>query len=371
MLSTILANKIIDEVKKLMDKDFIIVNTDGEIVASSDEERIGQYHEGALLCVQERRKVIITQEDVPKLKGVKAGVNLPIMFHGQVIGVIGITGDPEDTLPFGELLQKMTELFIRESYYSEQTQWRSRMIESLVLDWIQRKEWSPEFLERAHVLKVDLQMRRLPVFIQLDTEPAYIFDRLGQLEFAWGEHTGNDLMIQWGNDRFLLLHGEQVLRKEDLYVKLHQVKTFMEQSWKIPVSIGVGAIVDPQELGRGVACAEKALMSAMKSNSIVFEEDLRLQLCLQEIGASTKEEFIRRVLQPILNQKDLFVTLNALFANNLSMKQTAKELHIHINTLHYRLKKIEEFTKFDLKSVSNLFNLYLALQFLDESTNIH
>lgn len=48
----------------------------------------------------------------------RKGVNLPINFATQIIGVIGITGEPSETIKYGRILQKMTEMLIRhqESY---------------------------------------------------------------------------------------------------------------------------------------------------------------------------------------------------------------------------------------------------------------
>ncbi len=66
---------------------------------------MGVVDEGAFLVCQEKQKRIITKEDEGKLKGVKAGINLPVFFHGDVIGVIGITGDPANVSPYGELLK--------------------------------------------------------------------------------------------------------------------------------------------------------------------------------------------------------------------------------------------------------------------------
>ncbi len=368
MLSTTLAKNIIYEVGKLFEKDLIIVNVDGEIIASSEEGRIGDYHEGALLCAQKSEKVIIKERDVPYLNGVKAGINFPILFQGKVIGVIGITGEPNQIMPFGELLQKMTELMIKESYYSEESQWRARMIESFVLDWIQEKEWTAEFVERARLLSIDLKLERLPILIEWDQLSPFIFNAIGQIKHVWEDPQKQELMIQWGSHRFLLLHHEQTSQKTSLVRKLNQLKTFIETTWGVSVRVGVGNKVAPIKLGMGVTDAEKALLATSERTPIVFEEDLRLELCLQEIKQSTKQEYMSRILNPLLAQDELLTTLKMLFTQHLSLKQTAEKLHIHINTLYYRMKKIEEYTKLDVKSVPEAFQLYLALHFLEEHT---
>ncbi|KHF28393.1 Carbohydrate diacid regulator [Anoxybacillus sp. BCO1] len=80
MLSSHLAKKIVSDVRRLIHEDIIIVDTNGIIMASTDTTRIGQFHEGAFLVCQEKKKRIITKQDEGVLKGVKAGVNLPIFF---------------------------------------------------------------------------------------------------------------------------------------------------------------------------------------------------------------------------------------------------------------------------------------------------
>ena len=45
MLFPDLANKIVREVRRLITENIIIINIEGVIIASTDTERIGQFHE--------------------------------------------------------------------------------------------------------------------------------------------------------------------------------------------------------------------------------------------------------------------------------------------------------------------------------------
>src|SRR5690606_21802857 len=94
-LSDKLAKRILQEVRKLMDEDFIIVNTEGIIIASTVPDRVGNFHEEAMIAAHEKRNVILTEKDQELLQGVRAGINLPILFKQSVVGVIGMTGNPE------------------------------------------------------------------------------------------------------------------------------------------------------------------------------------------------------------------------------------------------------------------------------------
>jgi DNA-binding PucR family transcriptional regulator len=56
----------------------------------------------------------------------------------------------------------------------------------------------------------------------------------------------------------------------------------------------------------------------------------------------------------------LLGTLQAYAAADLNAKLAAERLHIHVNTAHYRLAKIAERTRCDLRKVSDVIELLIA-----------
>lgn len=84
-LSPKLAAKIISEVQDVVKEDIILVDINGIIISSTDESRIGSFHEGATIVIKSKQKLYIDQIKAQVLKGVKAGINMPIMFHNKVI----------------------------------------------------------------------------------------------------------------------------------------------------------------------------------------------------------------------------------------------------------------------------------------------
>lgn len=55
-------------------------------------------------------------------------------------------------------------------------------------------------------------------------------------------------------------------------------------------------------------------------------------------------------------------TLHAWFKHNLQMGNTAKALHIHRNTLEYRLTKVASITGLDIELLDDRLLMYIALQ---------
>lgn len=369
MLSKTLTHKIVEEVKKLIHEEIIIVDLTGIIIAGTELSRVGSFHEGALRCIEKRTKILITKDDEKRLKGVKAGLNLPIFFLNRVVGVIGITGEPEKTLPYGELLQKMTELLVQESYYIEETQWFTRRLESFVIDWIEGKELDEELRERAGVLKIELESSWQVILIQVRSKTDILLRGPWHLQQVWNELYESDIFIPWGQKCFLIVHKvKNDSEKTTVFQKVKELKHYIEKAYDSSVAAGIGQIVASQEISVGLEQAENALKVAMKTNGVISEDQLRLELCLSEIRETTRDEFRKRVLQNLDKQKDLIQTVVTLLEENMSLKSTAAKLHIHINTLHYRIKKVEEMTGLDLKSLPDVVSLYLAIVFLDEHT---
>jgi len=129
--------------------------------------------------------------------------------------------------------------------------------------------------------------------------------------------------------------------------------------------IGVGKPAEQFNLHASYEEAKKALKVASKRQTIVFYEELLMDMILEDVSEPVKKEFLSRVLSSIQKEKELLETLKCYLANDQSLKKTAFDLHIHINTLHYRLKQMKELTDIDPKSVKGITLFYLALSLLE------
>ena len=102
------ARDLIAEISAVVDIDINIMDDTGTIVASTDDERIDQFHEGAQMLIRDRRSELIVHYD-NEFRGCRKGINLPLIYKDKIIGVIGLTGEIEETIHYARLIQKMTE----------------------------------------------------------------------------------------------------------------------------------------------------------------------------------------------------------------------------------------------------------------------
>lgn len=369
-----LAQRIVKEVTHIVNEEVIVVNDRGTIIAASDERRVGNFHEGAYIAVNTKTQFIIRKRDVPRLQGVKAGLNLPITIENQVIGVIGITGEPEQVVQFGQLIQRMTELIIHEAYSSQRLESKHRGLETFVYEWVHKEQLDKDFLERGEILGISMFEPRVCVLFELEnSEEELNSERVFEDDIAdnirdYFTENSQDIVIRWGNGRFVLL--KHVANESTAYLKqtLSQCQEKLFKSKKASLFIGAGKITQkPSGLHKSYHDAKKALRAAKKQQRLMLYSDLTLDMALAEITDDTRQEVVEKVLGPVLYDRELMDTLNSFFECDLSMKETAKKQHIHINTLHYRLKRVADLTGRPVKDTEHLVSLYLALSFLAES----
>lgn len=364
---TEIATKILAEVKTLTNENVILINKEGMIIASIDESRVGTYHEGAKLVMQTKKSLYITDEKAIALKGVKQGINLPIFFQNDVIGVVGITGNREKVTPFAEMIRRMTELLLREAHYYERKEWENRGLESFIYEWIYSTEKDERLIEKSEIIGISLHIPYQCILIEMSASlPLEEVINVQREMIAWFSREyllqENDFLLRWGRNRLLLLKGNPAKDHEkSLFSEMVKTKHHFSKQG-IPLAIGIGNIGPTYNLAKSYNEANKALDVARRNNEIIFYHSLLLDLVLEEIDEKTKAVYLERTLQPIQDHPNYLMTLEAYYRNDLSLKHTAKDLHIHINTLHYRLKQIKTLTNIDPKNPKGITLFVMALE---------
>lgn len=368
MLTMTLAEKIVDEVKKVLTEEIIIAQTNGTIIAATDPARIGQFHEGAYLTSFEGQKRILTKDDEQQMKGVKAGINLPIYFKQEVIGVIGMTGNPVHVSPFGEILRKMTELLIQEHEFFLETETDERQLEAFVFDWLHLPETAIDLTEKAARLQLDVNKQRVVVLIDCHDESFMKQDQYKKVKEML-HLTNQEMIVRWGHARFLLMLQTSANDRDTLQQRLFHIHASLTARSTSKVLIGAGKPAAGHMMKQSFHQAFRALKLANVDTPIVFDEDLTLELFIEEVSQETKEVFLDRTIAPLLPYPELVKTLRVLMTSDYSLKYTAEAMHIHINTLHYRLKRIQDLTTLDPKRMQDAMLFYLALMLLDHHPN--
>lgn len=139
-LDTKMAQDIVARTMRIIDTNINVMDARGRIIGSGDRERIGELHEGALLVLSQGRVVDIDDAVARHLHGVRQGINLPLRLEGEIVGVIGLTGEPENLRKYGELVCMTAEMMLEQSRLMHLLAQDSRLREELVMNLIQAEE---------------------------------------------------------------------------------------------------------------------------------------------------------------------------------------------------------------------------------------
>ncbi|MXY94405.1 MAG: hypothetical protein F4Y42_13275 [Caldilineaceae bacterium SB0664_bin_27] len=105
-----------------------------------------------------------------------------------------------------------------------------------------------------------------------------------------------------------------------------------------------------------------------QASPVTYFGDLGLYQLLTGLGGSGEaNRFFRKTVEPLIthdeeHNAELVETLEAFFACHGNLSQTAALLHIHRNTLTYRLQRISSITQIDLNDADARFSLQLGLK---------
>lgn len=371
-LDTKMAQDIVARTMRIIDTNINVMDARGRIIGSGDRERIGELHEGALLVLSQGRVVDIDDAVARHLHGVRQGINLPLRLEGEIVGVIGLTGEPESLRKYGELVCMTAEMMLEQSRLMHLLAQDSRLREELVMNLIQAEEHTPALNEWAQRLGIDLNQPRVVAMIEVDSAMA----ELQQLQNALTTPDRNNLVAIVSLTEMVVL--KPALNSfgrwdaDDHVRRVEQLIARMKENGQLRFRVALGNFfTGPGSIARSYRTARTTMMvgkQRMPESRCYFYQDLMLPVLLDSLrGGWQANELARPLarLKAMDNNGLLRRTLQAWFRHNVQPLATSKALFIHRNTLEYRLNRISELTGLDLGSFDDRLLLYIALQ-LDE-----
>ncbi len=145
-----------------------------------------------------------------------------------------------------------------------------------------------------------------------------------------------------------------------------------ESELGITVSVSIGRLcVKPDDFKPAFTEAQRALDLMVrfgKREQVINYDRLGVYRLLAQVeDRAGLDAFAGRMLAPLIDYDrargaPLLRTLEVYLQRHGNLRQSARDLHIHLNTLHYRLRRIGEVTGVDLKDADARLDLLLALR---------
>jgi len=376
-----LAQEIVARTMKIIDSNVNVMDARGRIIGSGDRERIGEMHEGALLALSQARIVDIDEAVARHLHGVRPGINLPMRIDGEIVGVIGLTGEPEFLRYYGELVCMTAEMMLEQARLLHMLAQDSRLREELVLNLIRSDTLSPALTEWAQRLRIDLNQPRVVAVVEVDSGQLGVdsaMSELQQLQTLLTTPERDNLIAIVSLTEMVVLkpafnsHGR--FDAEDHRKRVALLQSRMKENGHLRMRIALGNFfTGPGSIARSYRTARTTMLvgkQRMPEERSYFYQDLVLPVLLDSLRGGWQAGELSRPLAKLKTMDNnglLRRTLIAWFSHNVQPSATAKALYIHRNTLEYRLNRISELTGLNLSSFDDRLLLYVALQLDDEA----
>ncbi|MBD7912773.1 CdaR family transcriptional regulator [Clostridium cibarium] len=338
-LSKSIAQKIVLEMMNVIPYNINVMDENGVIIGSGDIKRIGNIHEGAKKAIDKQHVNEVYEE-----KGrMKPGVNEPIIIDNNIIGVIGITGNPDEVMRFSKLVRVTAVLLIEQEKINEETQNKRLNRQRFYHELVHRKtEYDNEFYVRAKNYGIDLTKKYQVILVDCNID-SQGFRTICNRHFHYFELDNNKTVF------FIRTNQEANTLIKDL-----------EECEDIN-KIGIGGEEDIVAVSlENAGLAIEFGIKIKPSSKIYIYDDLKLFIHLSYDDKSNLISLLSN-LDKVGNKLELIQTLEAYIEENGDINNVANRLNIHRNTLNYRLDRIKQLTGKNPKVLLELFELLCGL----------
>lgn len=377
-ISREVAQEIIDELGDVLGQQLNFFDAKGYILASANPERVGRFHAGAHKLIKEGLEELTVYRD-DEYEGARKGCNLPLVIDTAVVGAIGITGEYAQVRRYGQIIQKMTEILLRENDEQQRKKVENRIRTRFLDDWIMSDQYmsDPSFLQRAQAQEIDITLSRRVVVLRIADITRYADNAPGQETIdsinRWVRHALEQvpgaIFSKTASVMICLLPAQ-----EDAKI-LRFVRRVMQgvmDQFKVRLLAGIdsGADVGHASVHQAWKKAMKALQACASRQECkaMFYDDITYELFLGDIDSAAKALFVQRIFRNLPEEKikEYAALITTLYQMDGSINRAAQAHFIHKNTLQYKLNKLTKITGRDPRKYEHVPLYALAMLFLRE-----
>lgn len=389
-LSPELAQSIVNRTKTIVNYVINIMDSDAVIIASSNPERIGEFHHGAKRVLETGDFYIIGEAEAEQYPNVIPGISLPIRFQNEIIGVIGIGNGSDSAIKYGSLLQFTAELLLEQAFLKDESIAQEHAYDEFMQRLLKESFTGNEdyFLHQAklHHLNVESPYYITVVhpeksLLSLSEENSYHSDILRyersmeklQETFAYrltfpGLHT----VFMPSHLVFMVPLTPNEMEDIPSFTTKFLKNLDFVLSQTLPMSFCIGYDSVSSSM-KDIHTAYQHALSAIhislclgRNVHLISFFDVYNEYMLLEIPASKRKTYYESIIGNLLQEKEgsreqWLTTLEVFFANEKSLVKTSEQLFIHRNSLLFRLNRIHALTGFHPQNFKDAMKLYNAL----------
>lgn len=354
VISKVTAQQIVDTVSDVCSQNINFIDEKGMIIASTDKNRVGTYHEVGCRVVTEGKTIEVT--DDKSFRGTRKGINIPITYNGRIIAVIGISGEVEEVRKYAYLAQKITDILLKERELDALGTQKKNRLNYVIRCLVNREPLAERYLKdtlqenglsEASVCRV--------VLVQLNSRynPNNLFMIQSAITQTFAQMQAGFYRYNYPNEYILIIEDHLLEQKMPLLRRL-------SENYRNVLEIGIGRTALVERCDQSFLCAKAALQCADEEKNLVCYDDLDYELLLADISKEIREQYSDKVLGGLTEEEREL--LKVYFAKEMSLQDTSKALFIHKNSLQYKLNRIAECSGYNPRKFTEAVVLYSALK---------
>ena len=354
-----LVQPIVDRLEQILPCRVTIVNAHSIIVGSCSPERIGMLHHHHYI-----NESLTSEEakELPEFDPIHPeGSGRDFYYKGEKVGAIGIIGDQSMIDMYLDTAEAMVVMLLeyhdlQQQYYDDILN-RNAFVKRLI-SGITNAELAKE---RAKLFSVDLQYPRTAIIVELDL--LALDNREVTEDFRLKAYNvvcsifsaASDLILYNDAAHIIILTSSGAFkspgrRAAKLGYALQELETALRETVGNIFIVGCGderenftdyfdsftEAEEAMQIGRKIGGFGKIY----RSSHLILE---RMVLSMEDSAKNYISENIYKKLREMGGDEEVYVeTIQALFENGRRMNETARKLHVHRNTLYYRLQQIND-----------------------------
>ncbi len=386
------AQKIAVSVASVISCDLEIVDLDGIVIGAGDATGLERLFEP--------RDLIASLNDVHEIRrGQVTIVVAPVKsVSGQTVGAMALSGAAENVRPFVKIVRQQIEILLREYELNAYSVDRESTLQNLVQDigsFVPGVNNETMLLSRAVEWGYNREMQYIPIAVDLYQFGRYAFAMREQMRGGESAETRilnvkkavlasvrkifpapQNISAMLGNSRFVILFAaaknDEITEVENAIVdeaRCRAEKILEEiEIFGLKAAVGIGSpayglgslAVSYQEAWKALFLGKKFSQRA----GVYSIADYRLEDVITTIDLPVRTRFVQAITGKLRCHPDWEQTRDSIrewCESGFSLVEASRRLHVHRNTLIYRLDKLSRETGLDLKDFRTCLNLYLAL----------
>lgn len=390
-LNTALARQISDKARAILKREVFLTDLSGQLLAGHPNPRSFFVPE-ALNVAQTGLASTSTFEGQPTKWW-------PFVYEDRTIAVFGL---PLDAGPITQeamtLLQGLSEVIIYQHFLLDRIQSAERIRADFIKTTLTASSIDPEDIQRqADILQLNLRSPQAVTLIDLHNFESSIRTAFASLSSEEQQlrideaaevishqlregfkNFQDNLVAYFGNNQFCLLKGIG----GDTPTTLNTIRFMTEKAeyafellsklpQKYPVTLGVGQFYpDLSGLRKSYQDARLALEVGSRvwgQGQVYHIKRVGMFITLANTSQDRKAELAHQILSPLLRDEQLYKTVQAFLAGGLNLTDASEHLHIHRNTLIYRLDKTKKLIGLDPRHFDDALQIKLGLMFYQSS----